>query len=205
MSSDKKEGLSRHDSSETQPTIFSSFSRDQSFDSCDNDYPITGHYSDITKDYYISDKVFGTGHYGTVRQCSHRSSGEIYAVKSIKKCDVENLDYIKREIQMLSKVKHKNIIELIDCYEDDKYIHIVTEACTGGELFHKIVANAREEGCLPELEVAKIIKQLLQAVSYLHANDVVHLDIKPENLVFKSADANSSIRLIDFGFSRSLS
>lgn len=201
MCTDDKTGLLRRKSSGTHPTIFSSFSRDNSLDSCDDDYLITGHYSDITKDYFISDKVFGTGHYGTVRQCTHRSTGEIYAVKSIKKSEVENLRYLKREVQMLSKVKHKNIIKLVGCYEDDRYAHIVTEACTGGELFDKIVASAGEEGCLPEMEAARIIKQLLQAVSYLHANDVVHLDIKPENLLFKSADANSSIRLIDFGFS----
>lgn len=93
-------------------------------------------------------------------------------------------------------------MKMVDCYEDDEYIHIVAERYTGGELFDKIIDNTTMDGCLPEAEAATIIKQLLQAVSYLHSNDIVHRDIKPENILFESGAEDSSIRLIDFGLSR---
>jgi hypothetical protein len=164
----------RQDSGYTKSTMRSSlFSRDDSFDSSDS-YRITGFYSDITVSYSISSRVFGSGRYGTVSQCTHFATGEQYAVKTIEKSKVGNLGYMEREVQMLSKMNHGNIIKMIDCYEDIDYVHIVTEQCTGGELFDKIVAHATEDGCLPELETARIIKQLLNAVSYLHENDCVH-------------------------------
>lgn len=165
-------------------------------------YPVTGRYSDVNADYAVSNIVFGSGHYGTVRQCIHRATGQTFAVKSIQKFNIRRIDHLQREIHLLFKMNHENITNMIDCYEDEKYIHIVTEEYTGGELFDKIVENTTNNGCLSEAESAKIIEQLLKAVSYLHENDCVHRDIKPENILFESRNENSSIRLIDFGLSR---
>lgn len=164
---------------------------------------VTGRYSDINVDYSVTNLVFGSGHYGTVRQCIQRATGQTYAVKSIEKFKVSRIDHLRREIQLLSMVNHENIINMIDCYEDENYVHIVTETYTGGELFDKIIDNTTSNGCLSESEAARIIKQLLKAVSYLHENDVCHRDIKPENILFESKDENSPVRLIDFGLSRS--
>jgi serine/threonine protein kinase len=165
-------------------------------------FPVLGHYSDITIDYTVSNLVFGSGHYGTVRQCIHRATGQRYAVKSIEKARVNRMDDLQREVQLLSVMNHENIMKMVDCYEDDDYIHIVTEKYTGGELFDKIIDNTNQDGCLSEMEAARIIRQLLSAISYLHENDIVHRDIKPENILFESNDQDSSIRLIDFGLSR---
>jgi serine/threonine protein kinase len=112
------------------------------------------------------------------------------------------MDHLQREVQLLSVMNHENIMKMVDCYEDDDYIHIVTEKYTGGELFDKIIDNTNQDGCLSEMEAARIIRQLLSAISYLHENDIVHRDIKPENILFESNDQDSSIRLIDFGLSR---
>jgi serine/threonine protein kinase len=163
---------------------------------------VTGRYSDIAEDYCVSNLVFGSGHYGTVRQCIRRATGELFAVKSIEKSKINRLDHLQREVQLLSVMKHENIMNMVDCYEDADYVHIVTEKYTGGELFDKIINNTTNHGCFSETEAAKIIKQLLKAVSYLHENDIVHRDIKPENILFESKDQDSSIRLIDFGLSR---
>ena len=81
--------------------------------------------------YHINPKELGHGHYGVVRKCMDRESKEWYAIKSIRKAKVSKIEVLKREIQILKEVKHPNIIELIDVFEDSKYLHLVTELCTG--------------------------------------------------------------------------
>jgi len=165
-------------------------------------YISTGGYSNIFDDYDIHPTILGTGNYGYVRECLHRSTGEKYAVKTIEKSKVMRKDHIRREIHLLRSINHPGIMKMVDCYEDAEYVHIVTEMYTGGELFDKIVDNTTDYGCLPEDQAAKIIKSLLEAVQYLHSKDIVHRDIKPENLLFESNEEGSSVKLIDFGLSR---
>lgn len=71
-----------------------------------------------------------------------------------------------------------------------------------GELFDKIIENTTKDGCFSEVKSARIIKSILEAVSYLHANEIVHRDIKPENILFESDSEDSAVKLIDFGLSR---
>jgi len=163
---------------------------------------VSGAYSDIFDDYDILPTILGTGNYGCVRECFHRLTGEIYAVKTIDKAKVTRRDHIQREIRLLRSVDHPGIMKMVDYYEDEAYVHIVTERCTGGELFKKIIDSTSGSGCLQESHAAKIIKALLEAVHYLHSRNVVHRDIKPENVLFESAEEGSSIKLIDFGLSR---
>jgi serine/threonine protein kinase len=118
--------------------------------------------------------VLGSGKYGQVRECFARSSGQSFAVKSIDKSKVGHVDHLKQEIVSLSGVNHGNIIKMIDCFEDPTYLHIVTEKCTGGELFEKIIENRSSTGCFPEKQVVRIIRSLLEAVGYLHSKDLVH-------------------------------
>ncbi len=108
---------------------------------------------------------------------------------------------MQREIHLLSQMNHHGIMKMIDCYEDAERVHIVTERCAGGELFDKISENTSPDGCFSEINAARIIKSLLQAVSYLHENDIVHRDIKPENILFQSSH-DDAIKLIDFGLAR---
>lgn len=164
---------------------------------------ITNHHSDITNDYDIYPTILGTGNYGCVRECLHRDSCEMYAVKTIEKSKVARLDHIRREIELLRAVDHPSIMNMVDWYENDMYVHIVTEKYTGGELFDKIIENTTDSGCMNEHEAAKIIKSIIEAVGYLHENDVVHRDIKPENILFESDEEGcSTVKLIDFGLSR---
>lgn len=164
--------------------------------------PVTGVYANITDDYYIFPKVIGKGHYGIVRECIHRVSRQTLAVKSIDKSKIGRLDHLQREIFLLANVDHDGIMKMMDCYEDAKFVHIITEKYTGGELFDKIVTNTNARGCFKERDAAGVIKSLLEAVAYLHENGVVHRDIKPENILFESTAEDAAVKLIDFGLSR---
>eukprot|EP00584_Thalassiosira_punctigera_P001927 CAMPEP_0172543476 /NCGR_PEP_ID=MMETSP1067-20121228/13864_1 /TAXON_ID=265564 ORGANISM="Thalassiosira punctigera, Strain Tpunct2005C2" /NCGR_SAMPLE_ID=MMETSP1067 /ASSEMBLY_ACC=CAM_ASM_000444 /LENGTH=387 /DNA_ID=CAMNT_0013329901 /DNA_START=82 /DNA_END=1245 /DNA_ORIENTATION=- len=164
--------------------------------------PITGILRDISADYRIFSTVLGKGHYGVVRECIHRSSREIFAVKSVDKSKIRRPDHLRREVDLLYKMNHRGVMRMVEVYEDARYVHIVTERYTGGELFDKIGASTTPEGCLSEQTAAGIIKSLLEAVAYLHDNEIVHRDIKPENILFESTREGSPIKLIDFGLSR---
>mmetsp|Transcript_206 Transcript_206/g.409 ORF Transcript_206/g.409 Transcript_206/m.409 type:complete len:382 (-) Transcript_206:111-1256(-) len=172
--------------------------------------PVTGILRDIFADYRInSTRLLGRGHYGIVRECEHRVSTHgrrTLAVKSIEKFKIRCLDHLRREIYLLHKMKHSGIMEMIDCYEDAEFVHIVTEKYSGGELFDVIGKNTTPDGCLSERRSAGIVKSLLEAVAYLHANEIVHRDIKPENILFESnaddEEEDAPIKLIDFGLSR---
>eukprot|EP00986_Skeletonema_menzelii_P019233 scaffold27251_cov177-Skeletonema_menzelii.AAC.4 len=165
-------------------------------------YPILGRPSNILNDYIVFPIVLGTGYYGTVRECRHRQTGLTYAVKAIEKAKIQRLDHLRREVDLLASVEHSAVMRSVNVYEDMNYVHIVTQKCSGGELFDKIVERTTEKGCFEELSAARIIKSLLEAVAYLHANGIVHRDIKPENILFETQEEDSPIKLIDFGLSR---
>jgi serine/threonine protein kinase len=160
--------------------------------------------SDIEWKYHIDSNILGEGHHGSVRKCINRSTGKRHAVKSINKSAPSvNIKGIQREVSLLESLKHERILQLDDVLEDSQYVHLVTELCTGGELFDKIVEkSSNAPGCFSEAEAARILHQLLDAVSYLHKNSVVHRDIKPENIMFETCNEDSDIKLIDFGLAR---
>lgn len=77
---------------------------------------------------------------------------------------------------------HPNILKLYEWFEDEIHIYLVTEICTGGELFDVII----ERKHFNEDDAAFIMKQLLSAITYCHSNKVAHRDLKPENILFDS-------------------
>lgn len=155
----------------------------------------------LHEEYEIDSTILGKGKYGHVYQCSHRSTGLNYAIKTIEKSKTTSREQIQCEIQLLRSVCHPYIIKLVNCFEDSRCIYIITEICNGGELFYKIVEYTTESGCFPEQDATKIITSLLDAVEYLHSNDIVHRDIKPENVLLESNKDSAAIKLIDFGLS----
>ncbi|KAJ3326351.1 hypothetical protein HDV06_000227 [Boothiomyces sp. JEL0866] len=124
--------------------------------------------------------------------CEYKlKTGEHYAAKVISKKLMKGKEQmILNEINVLKKISkgHKNIITLYDLY-------LVLDLCIGGELFDRII----ETGQFYEKDAAKIIKSVVDALKYLHHNNVIHRDIKPENLLFKNRDPESDIVVADFG------
>ncbi|KAK6107281.1 Ankyrin repeats (3 copies) family protein [Brugia pahangi] len=153
--------------------------------------------------YEIAEEL-GNGQFAVVRRVINRSSGEQFAAKFIKKrryatsrrgvtrCNIE------REIDVLRAVGgYEYTIKLFEVYETSSDVILVLELVSGGELFDYV--SAKE--CLGETEAAAFIEQILLAIKHLHDNHIVHLDIKPENVMLRRR-GESKIKLIDFGLSR---
>lgn len=148
---------------------------------------------------YKFGRTLGAGTYGIVREAECGS--DKYAIKIILKKNVKgNEQMVYDELQMLQRMKHPNIVRFHDWFESrDKY-YIVTQLATGGELFDRIC----EYGKFTERDASQTILQVLDAVDYLHYNNVVHRDLKPENLLYLTRAHNSPLVLADFGIAKML-
>lgn len=168
------------------------------------DVMITDALTDVKVKYHINPKELGHGHYGVVRKCMDRETNKWYAIKSIRKSKVSKIEVLKREIEILKEVNHPNIIRLVEVHEDIKYLHLITDLCTGGELFDRIINKTQSaEGHFSELDAAKLIRDILDAINYCHTEkQIVHRDLKPENFLFLTEAEDSPIKIIDFGLSR---
>ena len=110
-----------------------------------------------------------------------------------------NTAEIIKQINILKTLDHPNIIKIYEFYSTDKYIYIINELCTGGELFNKIV----EVKYFTESTACFIMRQLLSAVAYCHDKGVIHRDLKPENILIENSEEKNkeyfNIKIIDFG------
>ena len=159
------------------------------------------HIDDIGKSYEFI-KELGKGSYGQVFRCQNKITGNVYACKKMNKKKIKNKEQFKTEINLLRATDHPNIIKLYDIYEDNKYMYLIMEECNGGEFFDSLAKRAKEKKMYTEKECARIFKQILEAVNYLHAHGVCHRDLKPENILFSNVADDSCLKLIDFGLSK---
>ncbi|PWN45792.1 Pkinase-domain-containing protein [Ceraceosorus guamensis] len=157
---------------------------------------------------YLLLQTLGEGEFGKVKLGVHKEWGEEVAVKLIKRDkigspdgqlningpkDPAKMSKVEREIQVLKDVRHPNIVRLYEVIESDRYIGIVLEYASGGELFDHILAHKY----LKERDACRLFAQLISGVSYLHKKKIVHRDLKLENLLL---DRNRNVIITDFGF-----
>jgi serine/threonine protein kinase len=157
-------------------------------------------FEPIEEHYELGDEI-GKGGFSVVYKATRKSDGGEFAVKCIKKKMVEGDDIklLRREIQIMKKLSHPNILKLYEVYEDDEQFFLVMELVKGKELFDKIV----ERGMYSERDAANIIVQVVSAVKYLHENGIAHRDLKPENLLSAGEEEKEIVKIADFGFSKS--
>lgn len=163
------------------------------------------HFHDGPRIHYdVSDDKLGAGTFGTTRVGRHKESGQQHAIKAVPKALMSEQVDIWREIQVMYGLEHPNIVKLYSTYEDMQHTYLVMELCSGGELFDAIVES--KEG-LSENVAAKLLRQMLAAVSYLHGHKICHRDLKPENFLMSenrsSAYGEKIVKLIDFGSAKS--
>lgn len=150
----------------------------------------------IRDEYKIWADNLGKGAFGEVRKALHLESGVYRAVKIIYKANAspEEQKKILNEIDILRQLDHPNIVKIYEYFEDAKFIYIVMELVTGGELFDKIQAVHH----FSERKAAEYFLQILGGVNYLHKHGVVHRDLKPENILFD----DNLLKIVDFGTSK---
>ena len=151
---------------------------------------------DFLSDYDIKG-IIGKGTFSIVKLGENKKTKEKVAIKIMQKNKIlskDDLIRIEREIEILKRLSHPNVIKIHKIFEDEKRYYIIMEFCENGELFNRIV----EKRYLTEDEASLFYYQLINGLEYIHKNNIVHRDLKPENLLLAK---NDLLKIIDFGLS----
>lgn len=158
------------------------------------------HY-EIETDYKIDKShVLGTGFNGPVVLGVSKHTGQLMAVKTFKKLNVEKkkLDFLRAEVNIYLQVDHPHIARLLHVYECQNSLSLVMERCTGNELYYRL----QKKKVFTEREAEEAAYQMCLAIAYLHKHHIVHCDLKLENWLYETDEDTSKLKLIDFGFSK---
>lgn len=145
-------------------------------------------------------KILGSGAFGRVFATNniHDESFEV-AIKVMDKHKLnDNISCIIEEVAILNKLDHPNIVRYYETYDDNKYIYLVMELISGGQLFDKI--TQQENQTFTEFVACQYMFDLFSAINHCHAQGITHRDIKPENIMVTDS---GSLKLIDFGLAKS--
>ena len=150
--------------------------------------------------YEVKQKI-GKGKFGLVKCGINKETNKQVAIKIMakKNMDKSDLELAKVEIDILKISQHPNIIKLYDIYENENYIYIIMEYCSGGDLLSYFEYYEYQ---LKETKVCEIIHKLSMAIYFLHSYGIVHRDLKPENILMTDLTPEADIRLLDFGLSK---
>jgi len=162
------------------------------------------------EDFYDIDrsKPVGEGGFSSVWRAAKKDSrgasgggGRRFAVKTVPKATMLNVDRLWQEIEFMKIMDHPNIVKLYESFEGRFNFYLVMELCAGGELFDRIAAKAKSGG-FKESQAAAVMVQIFRMLRYMHNNKVCHRDLKPENFLFQTQDPieQTLLKLIDFGF-----
>ena len=157
----------------------------------------------LIKDNKDEIKTIGSGSFGKVYLSKNILDNKIYAIKHMDKNKLikllHSLKGIYHEIDIQSRIEHENIIKILYAYEDKESFDLVMEYAPNGNLFHYI----RKNNGLNELQSFQLFIQVVNAVNFLHKNDLIHRDIKPENILLFNNEKDKNnflVKLCDFGW-----
>lgn len=150
-------------------------------------------------DHYTLNCLLGQGAFGSVYESTSNTTGVVRAIKSIKiqNFTSKSIQKILNEVNILKSLDHPGILQIFEVYRDEKTLNIVTELCSGGNLFNKIQLR----GYISENYSAKIMYDIITTVKFCHDAGIVHRDLKPENIIFEDDSLDARIKIIDFGTS----
>lgn len=158
------------------------------------------HRRDLRIDDFEVSTTLGTGTFGRVRQVKLKNdqSNTVYALKMLKKTEILRLnqvDHIKSERAILEEISHPFLVNLKASFQDPKYIYMLFEYISGGELFSRL----RKDGRFANDVALFYACEIMLAIQYLHKKEIVYRDLKPENLLI---DKHGHIKITDFGFAK---
>jgi hypothetical protein len=150
--------------------------------------------------YRLAEQIGQPGSFGRAHVAINLETGERCAVKLVskKRLNPSAFELMRNEVLIMRRVtefKSDFIIRFIEYFEDQDTLYLVMELATGGELFDQIV----QRGTYTEQDAAQVAIQMFEAVRLLHAHDIVHADLKPDNFIFSSKGPDAKLKLIDFG------
>ncbi|KAF6120492.1 myosin light chain kinase [Phyllostomus discolor] len=151
-------------------------------------------------DVYDIEERLGSGKFGQVFRLVEKKTGKIWAGKFFKAYSAKEKENIREEISIMNCLHHRKLVQCVDAFEDKANIVMVLEIVSGGELFERIIDEDFE---LTERECIKYMRQISEGVEYIHKQGIVHLDLKPENIMCVNK-TGTKIKLIDFGLARRL-
>jgi len=151
-----------------------------------------------TKKFYRIGRLLGKGAFGKVSLGMHKLTGKLVAIKAINKEYLTNeasKEKVMKEFSVLKRLRHPNVIRLYESFESRKYILIVMELCTGGDLLNYV----REKKKLNENEAKLGLKSLIEGLKHCHSHGVLHRDIKLDNILL---NGQGQLKICDFGVSK---
>lgn len=146
--------------------------------------------------FYERVKILGEGSLGSVELVKKKGSDRQYALKSIitELVSEEFLQELRNEVEVLRDLDHPNIVKLYETYEDGRNLYLVMQSCTGGDLHSRLPYS--------EFDAANIIASISSAIAYMHKKNIIHRDLKFENVVFSNDGPDAVVKVIDFGLSK---
>ncbi|XP_041035212.1 MAP/microtubule affinity-regulating kinase 4 isoform X6 [Carcharodon carcharias] len=156
--------------------------------SCTDEQPHIGNYRLL--------RTIGKGNFAKVKLARHILTSREVAIKIIDKTQLNptSLQKLFREVRIMKCLNHPNIVKLFEVIETEKTLYLVMEYASGGEVFDYLVSHGR----MKEKEARAKFRQIISAVQYCHQRNIVHRDLKAENLLL---DGDCNIKIADFGFS----
>ncbi|KAG6609924.1 AGC protein kinase [Phytophthora cinnamomi] len=161
-------------------------------------------------DEFAQGKPLGEGNFSRIVEAKHKATGEQFALKVIEKQRIKRLrlrhqnifNEINMEKDVLNRLRHPNIIRLYQTFQDDSNLYFLLELLDGGELLTHLLHEGRQLP-LDESLARFYLADVVNAVEYMHTNQVLHRDLKPENMVV-CKNSGGHLKLIDFGTAKNL-
>lgn len=162
--------------------------------------------------YDIEAGALGQGSFGCVSKATNKATREQCAIKAVwrrkpwtgnrrpsEAGQKEYANQINREVEIMQRVDHPNIVRLIEQFDDHEFVYLVLELCCGGELLDQVFFTP----VFTESKAAMVMEQVLSAVQYMHENDICHRDLKPANFLWLTREPieHNTLKAIDFGLS----